>query len=120
MKSLQVLVAPLNGPDAVQVETTWTLGGQGASHAPVPLEGLGSLELEMTAPLTVAGTYGGSITLIYAGRRETTPLLITRTRPQPTVEIVGVNTVPATTFLSLELARAALQLARNGRRVAQA
>ena len=29
VKSLQVLVAPLNGPDAVQVETTWTLGRPG-------------------------------------------------------------------------------------------
>ena len=37
--------------------------------------------------------------MIYADRRETTPLSITRARPQPSVEIVGVATVAAKTFL---------------------
>ena len=100
VKSLQVLVAPLTGPDSAQVETTWTLGGQPASPSSVPLAGLGSLDLEVTGELTVAGTYAGSVTLIYADRRETTLLSITRIRPQPAVEILGVDTVAATTFFS--------------------
>ena len=74
----------------------------------------------MTAPLTVAGTYGGSITLIYAGRRETTPLLITRSAPAANGRNRGREHGAGHDVPTLELARAALQLARNGRRVAQA
>ena len=97
VKSLQILVSPLIGPDGAQVETSWTIGGRPGSSAPVPLEGLGTLDLEVTAVLALAGTYGGSVTLIYSNRRETTALSITRSRPQPSVEILGGETVAATT-----------------------
>ena len=56
------------------------------------MPGLGGVDLIVRAHIPLAGTYASAITLVYAGKRETTALLVERTRVSPTVQVLGMET----------------------------
>ncbi len=72
--TLRAEIEPLRGPDGVPVPARLA-----PSEQPIP--GLASLPLRVQATLPLTGTYHSAISLIYDGKRETTPLVVTRVRP---------------------------------------
>jgi hypothetical protein len=96
--ALSVSVGPLTGPNGAQVETQWKIDGKSGPKSTVAVPGLGAVEGEVSATLSLTGGYAGTVTLIYADRRESIPLIVTRAKPQPAVELLGIETGRGTSF----------------------
>jgi hypothetical protein len=96
--ALQLAIAPFVGPNSRQSSATWSVNGQAGGEQTLPLAGLGAATVDVTATLPLTGTYTSAITLIYADKRESTPLVIQRFAPQPPVEVLGVETTRAEFF----------------------
>lgn len=90
---LQIMIAPLVGPDGAQVETQCNVNKQACASSPVDIPASGAVQVEVAATLPLEGAYTTAITLTYAGRRESTPLTVTRTRAALPVEVLGIETV---------------------------
>lgn len=88
MTPVRVEVDKFVGPDGVPVLGSWELNGKTSGEDTV--RGLTSLPLRIAATLPLSGTYNSAISLIYADKRETMPLVVTRVRPTP-VEVMPLE-----------------------------
>lgn len=101
VEKLSVSVSPFIGPNSALTETSYTINNlPGDNNVQIP--GLGTATLEIRASLPTVGTYNGSIALVYANRRETVSLVVTRTRVAPSVEMLGLESVMSTSGLCLK------------------
>lgn len=104
---LRIQVDPFVGPDGAPVVASWTIGGAAAQE--VRVAGLESATVSIVAMLPLTGTYSSGLTLIYNQERQTTRLVVNRTRPVPPVMLNAVATTltdlgcPASWYLSRTL-----------------
>ena len=89
---LRIKVGPFQDPTGAEVEPTVTVGGEPLADKSYEVQGLGSLEVTIAAPLAVAGDHQTSISLTYADVRAVTVLKVTRTRVAPTVDLTDPGT----------------------------
>jgi hypothetical protein len=90
---LEIFVDNFIDPNGNQIPVTVTVTTVSSNPTPkMAIPGLGSVNLEIAAELPTAGDYTSAITLIYAEKRETVSLKVSRTRPAPTISILGVET----------------------------
>lgn len=93
--ALWVSVSPLSAPDGSQVEVKCVINQAPCLSAPVAVPALAPIQVKLNADLTQEGVYTGAITLIYAGKRETTKLSVTRSRPLLPAEVLGLGVARA-------------------------
>ena len=95
----QVLVSPFFGPDGREVRPMLSLAGQpaplvaktGPITMPIKVEGLRPVEVEVSARLERAGKYTWALSLVYAKKRKSVALEVTRKRESPPVAILGLE-----------------------------
>jgi hypothetical protein len=93
---LELTISPLHGPSPGQVEIDWSLGAKGGSDQsePIAVPPLGIVELRVRATLPVVGKYSGTLSLRYAGRRETYTLAVERKSPTAAFTLTGLPVGP--------------------------
>lgn len=102
VEDLKIYVDNFIDPNRGQIQTSLKVDNETYTGTQKTVQGLGSVDLEITAELPIAGEYSGVITLVYANKRESIDLKVNRTRPNPTLSILGVETAKSQTIWGLQ------------------
>ncbi len=102
VKGLTASVDDFIAPDASRIHPTVTLNGQPPDQ-PVDVTQKDRPVLEIVATFPIAGEYTSHLVLFYGGgRAPSVPLSVTRQRNEVTSQVVGLDTVTATKWLSAD------------------
>lgn len=96
---LELTVTPLQGPEPGQRPLDWSLekDGGGSSHA-INMPALGMVPVYFSARIPAVGEYTASLSLRYAGRRETYTLRLNRKSPTAGFTLEGLPVGPLDMF----------------------